>query len=108
MDNNFRNTKIVQYTDDEGLTWAVSVSEDTQEENYDQGIILGPPDLTPLRLPHADMVKLQRELVRHNLYEAPALMGKRVLVTQLLQQLSLPKALLRELISLFQKDYYGA
>lgn len=103
----FYPTCIVKYTDDEGLTWVVSVVEDTAEEDYDQGIVLGPPDLTPLGLPRADFVRLHNKLVEVGLYEAPALMGQRVLLTQLLQQLGLPRTLLRELLSLFQRDYYG-
>lgn len=109
MDNtNFRSTKAVKYNDDEGLTWVVAVPVDAREEDYDQGIILGPPDLTPLNLPHADMVRLHNELVELGLYEAPALMGNREVLTQMLRKLSLPKTLLKELISLFQYDYYGA
>jgi len=106
--DNFKNVKIVKYNDDEGLTWVVGVSEDTLPEDYDQGAVLGPPDLTPLGLPHADFVRLHNKLVELDLYEAPALMGNRVLLAQTLQELGLPKTLLRALISLFQYDYYGA
>ena len=105
---NFRSTVTVRYNDDEGLAWVVAVPVGTPEEDYDQGIILGPPDLTPLGLLTADKVRLHNELVELGLYEAPALMGNRVPLAQLLQRLGLPKTLLRELISLFQQDYYGA
>lgn len=98
----------VKYTDDNGFAWMVLVSDDTPEKEYDQGAVLGPPDLKPLGLPVRTLKQLHNKLVDKGLYTAPQLVGKRAILKQILTELRLdPKQYFRPLLSLYQNDYYG-
>lgn len=98
---------IVVYTDNEHMKWAVVVPEGTPEEDYADGIVLGPPDLSVLGLKDRDYKRLHNALVENNFYEAPQFLNRRSELVALLKKLGLPETLDRSLISLYQVAYYG-
>lgn len=98
---------LVVYTDTDDLCWIVAVPENTAEEDYDTGIVLGPPDLASLQLPHQELVTLQQALVEKCWYIAPQLMGQRKALQTLLKDLKLPVDLYRKILHLYQVSYYG-
>lgn len=97
----------VKYTDDSGLMWMVLVPDGTPEKEYDQGAVLGPPDLKPLGLNIRTTKALHNKLVENDLYAAPRLMGKRAVLRKILTELRLDHKLLRQILILYQNDYYG-
>lgn len=96
----------VKYTDEQGVMWAALVIEGTPEKEYEQGAILGPPDLSPLGLTEEQQKRLHNSLVEEGLYMAPLLTGKRAKLQNILKQIGITVPL-REVISLFQYEYYG-
>lgn len=98
---------VVVYTDNENLTWAVVVPVGTPEEDYQTGIVLGPPDLSSLDLQQSQRERLQKALVEAGFYNAPQLMGKRQEFNKLLKSLGLPDTYYRNVLHLYQVAYYG-
>lgn len=100
--------KVVMYTDNEDFTFQVLVREDALEEFYGQGIVVGPPDLSGLPLSLKERKALQTALVKQGLVTAPDLKGKGLVLRRLLQELKLDPSLARQIINLYQIDYYGS
>lgn len=98
---------IVKYTDAKGNAKVVEVPNDATPDMYKWGVVLGPPDLTPLGLPKEQLQQLYKLLVDNNLYNAPKLIGKRLLIRQILQQVGIPVEKLNTIIGIYQELYYG-
>jgi len=94
---------IRKWYDQEGFAYAMQLSEAAPEGVL--GLFLGPPPLTGLHLPKEQEQKLRELLVDHGLYNAPALMGQRVLIFEILTEVGLPRERIRDLVSLFQIDW---
>lgn len=58
---------IVEITRNGGMKYKVLVPDDAPVENYKYGIIIGPPDLSGLNLPHEFEVRLNNELYNRGL-----------------------------------------
>lgn len=98
--------KVVCYIE-EGYATARAISNDLPDEYAETGAILGPPDLTSLDISEKALKALSIDLVNNNLYSAPQLMGNRKTLLMLLDKHKIDKQFLREIISIFQQEYYG-
>lgn len=54
--------KNVTYKDKRGRLFSVNVPDNSVEEDYKHGIVVGPPDLSDLGLPSSFEVRLNNEL----------------------------------------------
>lgn len=105
----FKLSKRVVYTDNDGLKWVMEVLEETPKEDWgNTGILLGPPDLTSLGLTKKKRIELQNELVSHNWIQAPDLRGRKRELIQLIKKMNLPNSLVRHVLSIYQYAYYDA
>lgn len=62
-------TKVVDYTDKVGRNYKSVLPVEAPLSHAGRGILVGPPDLTPLGLPEAMKVRLHNELVARGLVD---------------------------------------
>jgi hypothetical protein len=98
--------KTVGYTDSSGYSWFVLVPDDATHEDYDRGIVIGPPDLNELGLDDAALKKLLKRLVDAEIVDAPTLLPKRPELINILNDLGIGKTRMREIVSIYQRDFY--
>lgn len=98
--------KIVCFIEN-GYARAKAVPNDADKELYEYGIDLGPPDLSGLGLPELTLKALSIDLVEHNMYIAPLLMSRRKELLELLDKHKIDRRLLRNMLNIFQMDFYG-
>lgn len=99
--------KHMVYTDSEGFKWVAIVPDNIKEGQSPAAYpIAGPPDLSVLGLSVEDTLKLHNGLVEKGMYNAPALVGRRKELMQLLKSLGL-KLSIFQIIGVFQQTYYG-
>jgi hypothetical protein len=91
----------------EGYSKAYAVPNDATEDLYEYGVFLGPPDLRVLGLPEETLKKLLVDLVNAGLYTAPLFMGERQTVLKICTKHGLNSTVLRNMLSIFQQEYYG-
>lgn len=99
--------KTVGYTDSNGYSWYVLVPDDAIREEYDRGIVVGPPDLSELGLDEELLKKLYKRLVDALIVDAPTLLPKRPELVSILNELGIGKARMREIVSIYQRDFYS-
>lgn len=63
------------YNDEDGLSWVVLVPKGA-EDAPERGIVVGPPDLSPLGLPDDVRWRLHQQLFQRGLIEAKDLRGR--------------------------------
>jgi hypothetical protein len=98
--------KTVSYTDGDGYSWLVLVPDDATREDYDRGIVVGPPDLSELGLEEELLKKLYKRLVDALIIDAPTLLPKRPELIDILNGLGIGKTRMREIVSIYQRDFY--
>ena len=99
--------KHMIYTDNEGFMWVAIVPDNLKEGQSPLAYpVAGPPDLSVLGLSQEDTKRLHNGLVEKGMYNAPALLGRRKELMQLLKSLGL-KLSIFQIIGVFQQAYYG-
>src|SRR5574341_2154527 len=94
-----------------GMKEVRKVPQGASPLDYNQGILVGPPDLSGLPLSKEAVILLNNALVDAGLVSYPDLNGKRALLLQIVQGLpdvSVAQAtsLRFEILGLYQQDYY--
>jgi hypothetical protein len=79
--------KLVDYEDDMGRKFKVSLPDDVPETEAELGNPLGPPLLDSLNLPHDMMVQLHNFLFDMNIYTARQAQGRRQDITSAVQRI---------------------
>ena len=97
---------IVQYTDEDGRTWAVACPETMRPEHYRFGARLGPPDLSELGIDAAVLNALYAKLVDHGIYDGQTIMNNRWVVREILAELGLPQQLERWITAIYAREYF--
>lgn len=102
---------LVKYKDYEGYAWLVNVDDTTMPEDYDKGIIVGPPPLlTCIDLDEDELKVLQEALVDAYLVNAAYINGSADKLYNVVKN-ALPnkntRQLVREIKSVYQLDYYN-
>lgn len=68
-DSNNGKTKQVDWTDERGMKHRVTLPSRANNDSAPRGILVGPPDLSTLRLPEDIEVKLSNELASRGLFQ---------------------------------------
>lgn len=92
---------IMKYIDTEDNCWAVLIPYGVLD--YSTGAFLGPPELKINLLPD-EIKKLRCALVEHQLYNAEQLNGKRSVLVQIVKELRLNPAVVREITAIYQGE----
>jgi hypothetical protein len=82
-----RQMKLVDYEDDMGRKFKVSLPDDVPDVEAEFGNALGPPLLDSLHLPHDMMVKLHNFLFDMNIYTAKQAQMNRQHITSAIQRI---------------------
>jgi len=101
----------VVYTDNDEYRWVVEVPDTlVDKEQYQYGIVLGPPTLELLQLNKELERKLSNALCDAGIYDYATMSSTRQTVLELIRQI-LPDAdardVLRTLIGIYQQHSYG-
>lgn len=98
--------KRVVYTDSDGLKWIVDVPDHYSEEEYEKGLVVGPPDLSDLNIHRYKLKKLNHALVDAGLIEPGDLLGRRIELRKILKALQIEEQE-RPIVSIYQWLYKG-
>lgn len=100
---------VIEYTNSEGYLTIRLVPDDAEEENYHQGLVLGPPDLSEIPIKEDERKLLSNALARERLLRYPHLSGNRGRLLELAQRAvkSLGAREVRDwIVHVYQKEEY--
>ena len=89
-----------------GLKEVREVPNGAFPRDYHKGVLVGPPDLTPLGLPFSKMVALNNRLVEEGIIEFEDLRGNKHIVRSILRALDIEDGVKRGITSLYQRREY--
>lgn len=100
---------VVKYNDDNGFLWAVVVPPNVEKDQWEYGVVIGPPDLSGLGLTKNETKRLHNALVEADLYSVKTVKGNTGELLALLKKLfpkKNGKELVRQIKSVLQQEYF--
>ncbi|HMN10739.1 MAG TPA: hypothetical protein PKD55_00270 [Bellilinea sp.] len=98
----------VIYTNDDNYIEVRWVPDYAQPEQYQWGVLLGPPDLTSLDLPEEQVREVNNRLATAMIYDLHTLTGRRGELVRILEDVGVDdvSAARNAVISLYQQELY--
>lgn len=101
----------VVYTNREGFSEVREVPNGLPSKDYDKGILIGPPDLSPLKLKKEDRIKLTNALVKEGFLSWKDFSGRRHVLMTILGTIVPDRSkkieLRNKIFEIYQKDYFS-
>ena len=99
--------ETVVYTNNIGLEEVRRVPNGLQPKDYDKGILIGPPDISSLKLKRSELVKLNHALIDAEFLNYRDLTGKRGQLLRILREVTGKedvRELRTQLLILYQRE----